>query len=48
MGLVGLSNVLAVEGARYGITANVIAPAARTRMTEGLLGPLADMGLLNA
>jgi NAD(P)-dependent dehydrogenase (short-subunit alcohol dehydrogenase family) len=42
MGLVGLCNVLAVEGARYGITANVIAPAARTRMTEGLLGPLAD------
>jgi NAD(P)-dependent dehydrogenase (short-subunit alcohol dehydrogenase family) len=42
MGLVGLSNVLAVEGAGRGITSNVIAPGARTRMTEELLGPLAD------
>ena len=42
MGLVGLSNVLAIEGARYGIKSNVIAPVARTRMTEDLLGPLAD------
>ena len=41
MGLVGLSNVLAVEGARAGIKSNVIAPIARTRMTEQLLGPLA-------
>lgn len=41
MGLVGLSNVLAIEGARYGIRSNVIAPIARTRMTEELLGPLA-------
>jgi len=43
MGLVGLSNVLAIEGAKYGIASNVIAPVARTRMTETLLGPLADM-----
>lgn len=43
MGLVGLSNVLAIEGARYGITSNVVAPIARTRMTEDLLGPLAGM-----
>ncbi len=42
MGLVGLSNVIAVEGAKYGIRSNVIAPVARTRMTEELLGPLAD------
>jgi len=42
MGLVGLSNVLAVEGARAGIRSNVIAPIARTRMTEQLLGPLAE------
>jgi NAD(P)-dependent dehydrogenase (short-subunit alcohol dehydrogenase family) len=42
MGLVGLSNVLAVEGARSNIKSNVIAPIARTRMTEQLLGPLAS------
>ena len=41
MGLVGLSNVIAVEGARNNIKSNVIAPVARTRMTEQLLGPLA-------
>jgi NAD(P)-dependent dehydrogenase (short-subunit alcohol dehydrogenase family) len=43
MGLVGLSNVLAIEGAKYGIQSNVIGPVARTRMTEELLGPLADL-----
>jgi NAD(P)-dependent dehydrogenase (short-subunit alcohol dehydrogenase family) len=43
MGLVGLSNVVAIEGATYGIRSNVIAPVARTRMTEDLLGPMADM-----
>lgn len=43
MGLVGLSNVLAIEGAKYGIKSNVIAPVAATRMTEDLLGPLAEM-----
>ena len=42
MGLVGLTRVLAVEGAAKNIKANVIAPVARTRMTEDLLGPLAD------
>jgi NAD(P)-dependent dehydrogenase (short-subunit alcohol dehydrogenase family) len=41
MGLVGLARVLAQEGARYSIKANVLAPIARTRMTEELLGPLA-------
>ena len=42
-GLVGMMNVLAIEGAKYNIKANAIAPVAKTRMTEDLLGPLADM-----
>ena len=42
MGLVGLMNVLAVEGEKYDIKVNAIAPVARTRMTEDILGPMAD------
>jgi len=42
MGLVGLMHVLAVEGAKYNIKCNAIAPTARTRMTEDLLGPMAE------
>jgi NAD(P)-dependent dehydrogenase (short-subunit alcohol dehydrogenase family) len=42
MGLVGFTNVLAVEGAKYNIKANAIAPLAFTRMTEDLLGPIGD------
>jgi NAD(P)-dependent dehydrogenase (short-subunit alcohol dehydrogenase family) len=43
MGLVGLSSVLAIEGAKYNIKSNVIAPIANTRMTKELLGPMADL-----
>lgn len=42
MGIVGFTRVLAQEGARYNIKANAIAPMAKTRMTEELLGPLAE------
>ncbi|MAE95692.1 MAG: short-chain dehydrogenase [Deltaproteobacteria bacterium] len=42
MGLVGLSNVLAIEGAKYDIKSNVIAPVATTRLTKELFGPIAD------
>lgn len=40
--LIGLSNTLAIEGARNGVSSNVIAPIAATSMTEGLLGKLTD------
>jgi NAD(P)-dependent dehydrogenase (short-subunit alcohol dehydrogenase family) len=44
-GLVGLTRVLAVEGATHDIKANAIAPLAQTRMTEGMFGDLgARMG----
>jgi NAD(P)-dependent dehydrogenase (short-subunit alcohol dehydrogenase family) len=43
MGLVGLSNVVAIEGAKYDIKSNAVAPIAHTRMTEDLLGPLVEM-----
>jgi hypothetical protein len=49
MGLVGLARVLAQKGAHHNIRANALAPIARTRMTEALLGPLApqlDPGLV--
>jgi NAD(P)-dependent dehydrogenase (short-subunit alcohol dehydrogenase family) len=41
MGIVGLTRVLAQEGKKHNIGVNAIAPVARTRMTEELLGPLA-------
>ena len=42
MGLVGFTRVLAVEGARYNIRANAIAPLALTRMTEDIMGKLGE------
>jgi NAD(P)-dependent dehydrogenase (short-subunit alcohol dehydrogenase family) len=39
MGQVGLTRTLAIEGAKYGITCNVIAPVAKSRMTEDIMPP---------
>ena len=39
MALVGLMQTLALEGAKYHIHVNALAPTAATRMTEGLLAP---------
>jgi NAD(P)-dependent dehydrogenase (short-subunit alcohol dehydrogenase family) len=46
MGLVGLMKTLALEGAKYNVKVNTIAPLAATRMTEDLMPPelLAKMG----
>ena len=40
--IVGVTKTLAIEGSRRGIRVNAIEPGARTRMTEELLGDLAD------
>jgi len=42
MGLVGLMNVLKLEGQKHNIKVNSIAPIALTRMTQDLLGPAAQ------
>jgi NAD(P)-dependent dehydrogenase (short-subunit alcohol dehydrogenase family) len=42
MGLVGFTRVLAAEGAKYNIKVNAIAPLARTRMTEEVMGNLVE------
>jgi short chain dehydrogenase len=39
--MIGLMNVLHLEGAKTDIRVNVLAPTARTGMTEGLLSPVA-------
>jgi hypothetical protein len=44
MGVVGLMRTLVIEGAKYGIRLNCLAPTAATRMTEDILTPdLLDM-----
>jgi NAD(P)-dependent dehydrogenase (short-subunit alcohol dehydrogenase family) len=37
MGLIGLARVLNLEGPRYGVTTNVVAPIAATAMSAGIL-----------
>jgi NAD(P)-dependent dehydrogenase (short-subunit alcohol dehydrogenase family) len=39
MGLIGLTNVLKLEGAKYNIRTNVIVPVAASRLTEDVLPP---------
>ncbi|ACY95706.1 MULTISPECIES: SDR family NAD(P)-dependent oxidoreductase [Thermomonospora] len=39
-GIAAFSTIVALEMARYGVTCNAIAPAARTRMTEGAYGKI--------
>jgi NAD(P)-dependent dehydrogenase (short-subunit alcohol dehydrogenase family) len=47
-GILGLTTVAAAELARYGVTVNAIAPAARTRMTEGTFDMAAPEGGFDA
>jgi len=39
MGLVGLMNTLKLEGAKYGVRVNTVAPIAATRLTRDILPP---------
>lgn len=43
LGVVGLINTLALEGARYGVQCNAVAPVAMTRMTDRLLDAAQDL-----
>jgi NAD(P)-dependent dehydrogenase (short-subunit alcohol dehydrogenase family) len=42
-GIAAFSTIVAMEMARYGVRCNAIAPAARTRMTEGAYGSIKDL-----
>jgi NAD(P)-dependent dehydrogenase (short-subunit alcohol dehydrogenase family) len=42
MGLLGLSNVVAIEGARYNIMSNVVAPVAKSRLVGDMLGEFGE------
>jgi NAD(P)-dependent dehydrogenase (short-subunit alcohol dehydrogenase family) len=46
LGLVGMAKSIAHEGAKYGVKANVIAPVALSRMTEGLISAEMAQGFL--
>lgn len=50
LGLVGMANTLAIEGAKYGITVNAVSPVAATQMTSGMLptGELFDPAFVSA
>jgi len=41
-GLIGFMNALKLEGVKYDILVNAVAPIAHTRMTEEILGDMAD------
>ncbi len=43
LGVIGLSRVVALEGARYGVRANAVSPSARTRIETSLKPPPAGV-----
>src|SRR3546814_17150746 len=45
MALVGLMQTLSIEGEKYGIRVNCLAPTAATQMTDGVLSPDAPAAL---